>query len=81
VPLVVEDYFLACLKPNLEHPAVSRLREVLGGHAWADLLGSLPGYAPAAAPGSVLRMTDALPWWHYRTPRRRTRALKASPAA
>jgi putative molybdopterin biosynthesis protein len=70
VPLVEENYFLACLKPNLEHPAVHRLRALLAGDAWAKLLDSLPGYARPHAPGTVLRMTAALPWWRYRTPRR-----------
>ncbi|HEY9066640.1 MAG TPA: substrate-binding domain-containing protein [Burkholderiaceae bacterium] len=65
VPLVEEDYFLACLKPDLEHPAVLRLREVLAGAAWRDVLAHVPGYRPAAAPGKVLVMTAALPWWRY----------------
>ena len=69
VPLVEEDYFLVCLKPDLEHPAVLRLREVLAGDAWTHLLASLPGYAPAREPGKVLRMTEALPWWRYRSTR------------
>ena len=69
LPLVEEDYFLVCLKPDLEHPAVLRLREVLAGDAWTDLLASLPGYAPAREPGKVLRMTEALPWWRYRSTR------------
>jgi putative molybdopterin biosynthesis protein len=69
VPLVEENYFLACLKPNLEHPAVDRLRALLAGDAWARLLDSLPGYASPHAPGTVLRMTAALPWWRYRTSR------------
>ncbi len=71
VPLVEEDYFLVCLKPDLEHPAVLRLREVLAGDAWTQLLTSLPGYAPVREPGKVLRMTEALPWWRYRTPHAR----------
>jgi len=29
------------------------------------VLTHLPGYAPASAPGSVLVMTAALPWWRY----------------
>ena len=80
VPLVEEDYFLACLAPNLEHPAVVCLQKVLAGRDWARLLATLPGYSPAAAPGSVLRMTAALPWWHYATPRRRADAAKALPS-
>ena len=77
VPLVEEDYFLVCLKPNLVHPAVLRLREVLANKAWARLLGSLAGYSVPDEPGSVLRMTDALPWWHYRTPRQRVQKAGA----
>jgi len=65
VPLVEEDYFLACLKPDLEHPAVLRLRELLAGAAWSEVLSHVPGYRPASAPGKVLVMTAALPWWRY----------------
>jgi putative molybdopterin biosynthesis protein len=80
VPLVEEDYFLVCLKPDLEHPAVLRLRAVLAGDAWTQLLTSLPGYAPVREPGKVLRMTEALPWWRYRTPHARpaNRSVTAS---
>ena len=67
VPLIDEDYFLACLKPNLSHPAVLRLCSLLADSGWGDLLANLPGYAPAAAPGQVLVMTTALPWWRYAT--------------
>ena len=69
VPLVQEDYFLACLKQNLEQPAVLRLRDLLTGRAWAEMLAALPGYRPAAAPGQVLVMTSALPWWRYTRPK------------
>jgi putative molybdopterin biosynthesis protein len=65
VPLIDEDYFLACLKPGLAHPAVQRLCSVLGSPGWNDLLAKLPGYAPASAPGRILVMTEALPWWRY----------------
>lgn len=71
VPLVEEDYFLACLKPSLEHAAVQRLREVLAGTGWRDILANLPGYRPALAPGKVLSMTAALPWWHHTKPKTR----------
>jgi putative molybdopterin biosynthesis protein len=65
VPLVEESYFLACLDASLEQPAVARLREVLAGPRWREILASLPGYQPAAAPGSLLVIEDALPWWRY----------------
>jgi putative molybdopterin biosynthesis protein len=62
-PLVEENYFLACLKTNLGHTAVQRLCAALAGAGWRDILANLAGYRPAAAPGEVLVMTDALPWW------------------
>ena len=65
MPLVEEDYFLACLKPDLAQPAVQRLCAVLAGQGWNDVLTRLPGYRPATSPGKVLVMTDALPWWRY----------------
>lgn len=68
VPLIAEDYFLACLKPNLEHPAVQRLRALLADPAWGRQLKGLPGYEPAVEPGAVLMMTKALPWWHFARP-------------
>lgn len=70
VPLIDEDYFLVCLAERVEHPALRRLRAVLRTRDWATALAALPGYAPPAQPGRVLKMTDALPWWHFRTPKR-----------
>jgi putative molybdopterin biosynthesis protein len=63
VPLVEESYFLACLAPNIHHPAVGRLRELLAGPRWRGILADLPGYRPPDAPGSVLRVEDVFPWW------------------
>ena len=78
VPIVTEDYFLACLQHHLEHPAVVRLREVLAGPQWSALLHELPGYAPAAAPGEVLMMTAVLPWWRFSGPKRGRRQNAAT---
>lgn len=72
-PVVEEDYYLACLKPALETPAVRELRATLASPAWAQALQSLPGYG-VQRPGEVLSLTHALPWWHYRRP-------KAAPVA
>ena len=60
IPLIEESYFLACLNSNIENPAVLRLRAVLAGARWRDILASLPGYRPATAPGSLLSVTEAL---------------------
>jgi putative molybdopterin biosynthesis protein len=62
-PLVEENYFLACLKANLEHAAVQRLCAALAGSGWKEILANLPGYQPAPDAGKVLVMTQALPWW------------------
>ncbi|MEO7246759.1 MAG: substrate-binding domain-containing protein, partial [Rubrivivax sp.] len=79
VPLVDESYFLVCLKDVLEHPAVRRLRELLGGPDWPPLLAGLPGYAPDR-PGEVLSLTRALPWWNYRRPRSAAAPARAAPS-
>jgi putative molybdopterin biosynthesis protein len=78
-PLVEENYFLACLKPNLEHPAIERLRAVLAGEGWRGILANLPGYQPAVAPGKVLVMTAVLPWWHF--VKAKVKRIAGAPAA
>lgn len=70
VPLVEESYFFACLDSSLEQPALRRLREVLAGPRWREILASLPGYRPAVAAGSLLVLEDALPWWRHCRPAR-----------
>jgi putative molybdopterin biosynthesis protein len=76
VPLVEESYFLACLKESAEHPGVRRLRDVLAGDRWRDILANLPGYRPVAAPGRLLVVEETLPWW--RAGRRRRRRSRLS---
>jgi putative molybdopterin biosynthesis protein len=80
VPLVEEDYFLACRAQDLDHPAVVALRELLSGPGWAEVLERLPGYRGAAAPGGVLPMTSLLPWWRFRPPRIRSSTQAAVPS-
>lgn len=70
VPLVQEQYYLVCLKGTLERAGVQRLRELLADAAWTQALGALAGCAAASDAGRVLALTQALPWWRYRTPRR-----------
>ena len=69
VPLVDEDYFLVCLKDALDHPAVSKLRALLASAEWPQALRDLAGYEPNRS-GEVLALTQALPWWHFRAPKR-----------
>ena len=82
LPLAEEDYFLVCLKPALQLPAVKTLCAVLASPAWLQVLARLPGYG-AQKPGEVLSLTRALPWWHYRAPKRNATAneRRHSPAS
>lgn len=63
IPLVEEDYFLACHEPDAGGPAVLRLRESLAAAGWRQILASLPGYRAPEAPGELLAIEEALPWW------------------
>lgn len=74
VPLVEESYFLACLGSSLDHPAVQRLREVLAGAGWRQILANLPGYQAPESPGGLLVIEDTLPWW-----RRAVRSVAVPP--
>lgn len=67
VPLLTEDYYLVCLKDALDHPGVVKLRKALASPAWRNALVALPGYTPAEQAGQVVSLTQALPWWHYRS--------------
>lgn len=71
VPLVEEDYYLACMNDALDHPAVRRLRDILGRPSWAQILRTLPGYRPATDPGGLLDVEQIRPWGR-RTARRRS---------
>jgi len=63
VPVVEENYFLACLDENLAHPAVQCLQAALRGARWREILARLPGYQAAPAAGELLVIEEALPWW------------------
>ena len=69
VPVADEDYYLVCLAPTLETPAVQGLRATLASPGWAQALQGLPGYG-VHRPGEVLSLTRALPWWHFTRARR-----------
>lgn len=66
--LVEENYYLLCLKEDLESPPLRALRTRLASPDWAEALASLPGYG-VQRPGEVLALTQALPWWRYKTPK------------
>jgi len=68
---VVEDYHLVCLKSALDEPAVQALCTVLQGADWQRQLQQLPGYQAAAQSGQVLAMSRLLPWWNYRSAKKK----------
>jgi len=70
VPLAQERYFLVTRAPALEHPHVQALRSLLATPAWIASLESIPGYT-AERSGEVLSLRSVLPWWSYRSPKRR----------
>ncbi|WP_169633684.1 substrate-binding domain-containing protein [Acidovorax sp. SRB_14] len=67
-PLVHENYYLLCLKEDLETPPLRALRKRLASPAWAEALEKLPGYG-VNRPGEVLALTQALAWWRYTKPK------------
>ena len=68
IDLAREDYFLATLAENLEHPHVATLRSALASPEWKAALQGLPGYV-ARRSGEVLSLTEVLPWWSFRKPK------------
>jgi putative molybdopterin biosynthesis protein len=66
VPLIEERYFLACLTENLQHAAVGRMRQILAGPKWTQILARLAGYHAESAAGEVLGVEETLPWWRKR---------------
>ena len=51
------------LNSSIDQPAVQRLRAVLAGARWREILANLRGYQPPASPGGLLVIEEALPWW------------------
>ena len=80
IALAREDYFLATLAENLEHPHVVLLRRALASAGWQSALRSLPGYEPRRS-GEVLSLKEVLPWWNYRKPKRLAPTLGADQEA
>lgn len=69
IELARENYFLATLAENLEQPHIATLREALASAEWQQALQRIPGYA-AQRSGEVLALTEVLPWWRWRKPKR-----------
>ncbi len=65
VPLVTENYWLACLKSAIDSPQVKALRLQLETVQWQTALGAMNGYA-AHQSGLVQSLKKELPWWNLR---------------
>lgn len=63
VPLLVENYWLVCLKSALEAPSVVSLRAQLQSPPWLEALAAIPGYLPHT-PGDIKSLKKVLPWWY-----------------
>ncbi len=81
IPLVEENYFLACLSTNIQDAAIRRLCTVLAGQGWSDILAALPGYQPAVCAGQALVVEETLPWWRRDRTQRRNLAPLQRPAS
>lgn len=65
IPLLREQYYLACLKQTLDEPAIVRLRELLKHSQWQGIISDLPGYDTACA-GDVVALRQAMPWYSFK---------------
>lgn len=65
IPLVTENYWLACLKSALDSPQVLALREHLSSSDWQLNLQTMPGYL-ANQSGNVHSLRQELPWWNLK---------------
>ena len=81
VPLLQEDYHLVCLKSALDEPAVQALCKVLQSPGWQTELLQLPGYQSAAPSGQVQAMSRLLPWWNYRSAKKKEETTTRTPRA
>ena len=81
VPLLQEDYHLVCLKSALDEPAVQALCKVLQSPGWQTELLQLPGYQSAAQSGQVQAMSRLLPWWNYRSVKKKEETATRAPRA
>lgn len=65
IPLVTENYWLACLKSALDAPPVSALRQHLAHADWQNTLQGMPGYQTNQS-GNVHSLRKELPWWNLK---------------
>ena len=79
IPLVQENYHLACLKTALDQPATQALLALLRTAQWQARLDAMQGYQSRHS-GEVLSLREMLPWWSFK-PRRSGSLRKDGPPA
>lgn len=79
LPLVREQYYLACLKETLDEPAIVKLRALLRDNRWQAAIADLPGYDTAAA-GEVISLKQAMPWYSFKTAKPQSADQQSHPA-
>jgi putative molybdopterin biosynthesis protein len=67
VPLVEEDSYLVCHETSLGHPAVQRMRRLLAGDAWRQIVEGFPGYRRCEHAGEALTLAEVMPAWTWGT--------------
>lgn len=66
IPLLREQYYLACMKETLDDPAIVTLLDCLKSTRWQGALHNLPGYDTNSI-GEVISLRQAMPWYSFRT--------------
>lgn len=65
VPLVEEDGYLVCRETSLDHPSVQRMRRLLAGDAWRQIVEGFPGYRRCEHAGEALTLAEVMPAWTW----------------
>ncbi|WP_025917713.1 substrate-binding domain-containing protein [Herminiimonas sp. CN] len=65
IPLMQEQYYLACLKETLREPAIEKLLALLQSNSWRHIIDGLPGYDASNA-GNIVSLTQVMPWYSFK---------------
>jgi putative molybdopterin biosynthesis protein len=66
IPLVREQYYLACMKDSLHDPATAKFLALLRSGAWHGVISDLPGYEASHA-GEIVSLKNVMPWYSFRS--------------
>jgi len=80
IPLVQENYFLACLKSVLDQTPTQALLTLLRTAQWQARLDAMQGYRSSYC-GEVLALRSVLPWWSFTSRKTGNRQTGGRPGA